>query len=306
MKLATKILKFALLSTAAACTLCLASCKKEVKTDTKEVGTDFNSINISADVSDITILPSEDEKCRIVNTAPEKVNCTAEILDKVLNVSISDSRNWFQKLFSSKMSLTVYLPENVYKTLTLKTSTGTVSLEKAFTFEDVNLTVDTGDIRVENIVCDYLTAKSDTGNVSVGGVRADGKIDITTDTGDVILGKCKSKEIFTKTSTGDVHLDSVFGVILAISVITGDIALNNVIADGKFDIVSNTGDVKFTGCDAASVFITTSTGNVVGSFLTDKIVFADTRTGKVDTPKLTNGGKCEITTSTGDIKITIE
>ena len=54
------------------------------------------------------------------------------------------------------------------------------------------------------------------------------------------------------------------------------------------------------------VFITTDTGNVDGSFLTDKVVLTQTDTGDVDVPKLTSGGRCEITTDTGDISISIK
>ena len=49
----------------------------------------------------------------------------------------------------------------------------------------------------------------------------------------------------------------------------------------------------------------TDTGKVVGSLLSEKVFIAETSTGKVSVPKTTTGGKCEITTSTGDIKIEV-
>ena len=52
--------------------------------------------------------------------------------------------------------------------------------------------------------------------------------------------------------------------------------------------------------------IETDTGNVTGSFLTDKVVFAESDTGKIDIPKVIADEKCEIITDTGNIKITIE
>jgi len=69
---------------------------------------------------------------------------------------------------------------------------------------------------------------------------------------------------------------------------------------------SDTGDVKFDGCDAAEIFVETDTGDVKGSLLTDKIFIVQTDTGSVDVPKTATGGKCEITTSTGDINISIK
>ena len=52
--------------------------------------------------------------------------------------------------------------------------------------------------------------------------------------------------------------------------------------------------------------VNTSTGDVNGTLLSEKIFITDTSTGRVSVPKTTSGGKCEITTSTGDINIGIK
>ena len=51
--------------------------------------------------------------------------------------------------------------------------------------------------------------------------------------------------------------------------------------------------------------VTTDTGDVKGTLLSDKIFFAETKTGRKDVPKTTAGGKCEIKTDTGDIIISV-
>ena len=43
-----------------------------------------------------------------------------------------------------------------------------------------------------------------------------------------------------------------------------------------------------------------------GSLLTDKVFITDTDTGSVDVPKTPAGGRCEIKTGTGDIKMEIK
>ena len=43
----------------------------------------------------------------------------------------------------------------------------------------------------------------------------------------------------------------------------------------------------------------------MGSLLSDKVFITETDTGNVNIPKTTDGGKCEIKTDTGDIKIKI-
>ena len=48
-----------------------------------------------------------------------------------------------------------------------------------------------------------------------------------------------------------------------------------------------------------------NSGNVTGTLLTDKIFLAQSDTGRVDLPKTVGGGKCEITTDTGNIEISV-
>ena len=57
--------------------------------------------------------------------------------------------------------------------------------------------------------------------------------------------------------------------------------------------------------DADSIKVKVSTGNVTGTLTSDKIFNYSTGTGKVELPSSTSGGLCEITTSTGDIRIEI-
>ena len=87
---------------------------------------------------------------------------------------------------------------------------------------------------------------------------------------------------------------------------TGDISLKNVNAAEKISIERSTGDVRFDGCDAAEIFVKTDTGDVAGTLLSDKVFIVETDTGSVDVPKTVTGGQCEITTSTGDINISIK
>ena len=78
------------------------------------------------------------------------------------------------------------------------------------------------------------------------------------------------------------------------------------VANGKFSLERSTGDIHFTKCDAAEISVETSTGDVTGSLLSDKVYMTQTSTGRIDVPKTTTGGKCEISTDTGNIKIQTE
>ena len=132
-----------------------------------------------------------------------------------------------------------------------------------------------------------ISIKSDTGNISLNNINASGKIAVEADTGNIKLAACDACEVSINNDTGNIILDDV-------------------IATGKLAIETDTGNVKFEACDASEVFIETDTGDVTGSFLTDKVVFAESDTGNIDVPKVIADEKCEIITDTGNIKITIE
>ena len=106
-------------------------------------------------------------------------------------------------------------------------------------------------------------------------------------------------------STGEASVTDVSCNQFASQGNTGDICLKNVRAAGKCSVERSTGDVRFDGCDANSLFVKTDTGDVSGTLLSEKVFVTQTDTGRVQVPKTTAGGLCEITTDTGDIKITL-
>ena len=113
-------------------------------------------------------------------------------------------------------------------------------------------------------------------------------------------------EIALKVSTGKTSLTDVACKSLSASGSTGDIVLVHVVASGAFSIDRSTGDIILEECDADTLRIKTSTGKVYGSLLSEKEFITHTSTGSVNVPKTTKGGKCEITTGTGDINISVK
>lgn len=82
--------------------------------------------------------------------------------------------------------------------------------------------------------------------------------------------------------------------------------MNHVIATEDLSIERSTGDVILEGIDAGEIDVKTSTGDVTGTLLSEKVFITETNTGRVKVPKTVTGGKCEIKTSTGDILIDIQ
>ena len=131
-------------------------------------------------------------------------------------------------------------------------------------------------------------------------------LSIKTSTGDMSLSSITcANELKIRVTTGDAHVSDTTCKTLVSSGSTGDLTLRKVIVTERLSAERGTGDVKFDSCDAAEIFVTTDTGDVTGTLLTEKVFIPRSDTGEIDVPKTITGGRCEITTDTGDIKIRI-
>lgn len=134
------------------------------------------------------------------------------------------------------------------------------------------------------------------------------KFDIDGSTGDINISNINVDEIKASSSTGDVILKDVECDILDISTTTGDILLENTIASTKMKIDVTTGDIEFKDSDSKEIVASSTTGDIEGVLLTGKVFSASTTTGSKSVPSddSTTGGKCSLSTTTGDINIRIK
>lgn len=279
----------------------------ETRTETIAIAEDFNDIAIEADTENISFVPSGDGSCRVVFELDEKQTATAKAVNGVLEISVRETRKWFEfSLFSiGKRSITVYLPKAEYGSLNIKVDTGDIRLPEDFGFASVGINTDTGDIDCLASVKGRLSVETDTGYIKLNGIEAEG-IGLEVSTGLVELTGVKcSGELAIEVSTGRTVMTDVTCGSLRSEGSTGDMIMQNVIVGGSMRIERSTGDIKMTACDAAEIEIETDTGSVTGTLLTEKVFIASSDTGRVSVPETVTGGRCRITTDTGSIKIEI-
>ena len=277
-------------------------------TNTYELEDAVENVSIQSKTAQIEFLKSEDGKVKVVCFETKKCMHVTEIKDGTLSIEINDTRKWYDYInvfdFSTD-KITVYLPNEAYGDLTVKTSVGNVTLPKEFSFQNISAHLSIGNIVCNASAVNLLQLRTSTGKISISDLSA-GRIDLIASTGKITASKIECKgEMRVEISTGDIYFTDVTCQNLISEGDTGDLNLKNVIAQEKFDFERSTGDVKFEKCDAAELFIETDTGHVKGSLLTEKIFIVETDTGRIDVPKSVSGGRCEIETDTGDVKITI-
>lgn len=237
---------------------------------TKEIIVDesFRDISIETTTADIELKPSDNGSCRVVYDEVKNRSLNVVVEDNTLKVKYADERKWFDRitLWTTKLTVTVYLP--------------------ASSFESVAVASKTGDILISDLEADNMALAVTTGDILLSSVRL-------------------SKDLSAAVTTGELSASDLTCRNLVSDGSTGDISLSNVIASERMDLKRSTGDVHFDKCDAANIKVKTSTGDVSGTLLSGKIFVAKSSTGRVTVPDSSSGGQCEVTTSTGDIKLQV-
>ena len=277
------------------------------ETNEYEIVEEFKSISINSSTAKIQFIASDEEKCRVVCEEWENLKYDVAVKDGVLTINFRDERKWREMIGFNfgKSEVSVYLPKGEYGNLFIESSTGDINVPDGYSFQAIDVTMSTGDvyfassasgnaefkastgdIKIENSAFGSLYVSRSTGKTTIKNVETAGDIKLRATTGDSLLSDVKCENLFSEADTGDLTLESV-------------------IASKRFDIERSTGDVKFDACDADGISVETDTGSVTGTLLTEKIFITETDTGHVELPDFRSGGKCEIETDTGDIKIQI-
>jgi DUF4097 and DUF4098 domain-containing protein YvlB len=278
------------------------------ETNENQISDEFKHIFIKSNTANIKIVASEDESCSVVCYEQINLKHSVSVKDGALEIKVVDERKWYEHIginFSAP-TVTVYIPKGEYGDLDISVSTGDVDIPEGFGFEnidvaastgrvmcgavanqDVNITTTTGDIFGNGVSAASMKLSVSTGRIDLNGIKCEGDLSVTVSTGSARVSGVKCRNF---RSDGD----------------TGRLYLGYLEAEEKITVKRSTGDVSFDNCDAAELFIETSTGDVEGTLRSDKVFIVRTDTGDVEVPKTTSGGRCEITTDTGDIKIRIE
>ena len=286
--------------------LTLTACSStRYETNVHEVNEQFRNISITTSTADIAIVPTDDEIVKIVCYEKTRISHFVKVQNDTLVIEEFNEQKWYDRIGNlRKQKITVYLPRLEYLSLVIEESTGDVEISKNFKFKSIDVSLSTGDVKC-CASAETVKIVASTGDVYAGGISVS-LLDITVSTGDVMVSDVVcSGDVTIGVSTGDTNIIDVECKNLISTGRTGEISLKNVRVAEKISITRSTGDVSFNKSDAAELFVTTSTGDVEGSLLTDKIFIVKTDTGRVSVPNSITGGRCEITTDTGDIEILI-
>lgn len=267
----------------------------------------YQNISINTNTAKVVLVASEQNESRVICHEQKKQIHTVSVKDGTLMIEVTDTRKWYDHIgiqFDIP-TVTVAIPRGNYGSLTVKNKTGDVMIPRDFQFDQIDVTVSTGDVTLEASVLGAVKVRSTTGDILARQIAA-GSLDLSVSTGRVTVSQIHcGEELRIKTTTGDAILTDVQCKTLWSNGSTGRIRMTDVIAAESVTIERDTGDVTLDRCDAAALLIKTDTGDVTGTLRTEKVFLTQTDTGRVHVPNTATGGQCQITTDTGNIKIEI-
>ena len=201
------------------------------ETNTYEVGKAFSDISMTTDTADIIFALSDDGKCKVECYEEENAKHSVTVENDVLIVKTNKS--WYDYIgydFGSS-KITVYLPKTEYNALFINESTGNVEIPKDYLFDNVDISLSTGDVNFCASVSRLAKIKAITGNICVENTSA-GALELSVTTGKVTVSGVTCRDNITvDVVTGSAYLtDSSCRSVIS-SVITGSISLNNVIQE---------------------------------------------------------------------------
>lgn len=300
------------------------------ETATTPVKQDFSSIDLQAIGADVRFVPSDDGRCLVEYTGTGRTNCAVSAENGTLRIVEADGRHWFERLTffwwgnSGHDSITVYLPPDSYDRLTLVGASSDVTIPGGFRFQEAELNTASGEISFAGTVLHSLQVKTVSGDQELSGVTC-GALKVSTTSGSLDLEEIGAESLNLSSTSGDVALTG--GAIegaLEIGTVSGEIELREVTAEsagftstsGDVDledvvlteqlaIETTSGEIRLEDCDAGSCRIKSTSGDVEGTLRSQMQFVTHTTSGDVSVPSGNGSDKlCEITTTSGDIRIT--
>ena len=155
-------------------------------------------------------------------------------------------------------------------------------------------------------VAETITVETTTGEINLTRVTGS-SLDAHAGTGDIEVTNSEiAGQIIAESTTGEMTLTRVTCDGLDTQTTSGRIELTDTTATGHIRAKTNSGGIRLVRADAATLSLKTTSGSVAGSLRTPKVIYAHSTSGSVNVPRFTEGGLCEIETTSGSIRITVE
>lgn len=278
-------------------------------TNTYEIAEPFTDISVTTGDLDINLIPSKDNKCKVVCKETDRITHNVNVVNNTLMIEENNSLEWFDYIrigfYWENTQIDIYLSENKYNALDISTSSGNINVSNDFYFNKADITASSGDVNFMSEVKNELSVAASSGDILLTSVKAN-DVNASASSGDI---RCVDSLIYNRitssATSGDIILKNCDADFFWLETTSGDSELGDCEAEYDMHIESTSGEIELDRCDADNLELTSTSGDITGTLLTDKTFFTDTNSGDIDVPKTVADGRCEARTTSGDIEFEI-
>ncbi len=272
-----------------------------------EISLPFEDISVEEIDCGITILPAKDGKCTVISQEVPNLFNRVSVEDGTLTVRRRDERAWHERILvfgAANPTLTVYLPKEQYRNLSLRTTAGEIRVEAPITFETATLKNVSGNVTLTSPIKESATLSATAGNVTAENQTLS-TLTASTAGGNVTLRRILATEIKASTVSGDLRLDTEITVDkLRAESTSGSILFTDVTAIEELTVTEVSGSITLLDIEFADAYVETVSGNVIGTLRTEKRFDVQTTSGVVLHPASDAGALLRVRTVSGNVSFT--
>lgn len=265
-------------------------------------------INISTLDSRVELRPIEGDEWRVECMDKEKLYHTVDLTEGVLTIKQIDTRQWYEYIgilnSLQSLSVIVYLPTQVYESLSIHSTSGSIKVQEGFTFSNASLQNTSGSIACSSRVTGALNLKNTSGSITVNG-SVGGNLNARNTSGSIHVVGGVNGNLTVTNGSGSIEIKNATPTSVTIKNTSGGIDLVDVVCSGSCKVNNTSGSIELERCDASSFDLENTSGGIRGSILTAKTFDCHSTSGSVHTPADGNGGMFRARTTSGGIRITV-
>ncbi|MBE5736952.1 MAG: hypothetical protein E7348_00925 [Clostridiales bacterium] len=276
------------------------------ETNSYDIKDDYDKIKIDTLTANVTFTHSNTTESMVFCNEFKSQKHVVEVVDGTLTITQEKNQEWYgQVLDYTKSYIVIHLNKIQYDSLELLGVHTDVDLRNSFKFNNVNIETDSGNVKWCADVLDTLSIKTQSGNVEIDSACIN-YASINNASGDVTLNDyTATSHTLVQIATGNLLVNTASLGLLNVKIETGDATINDLISSDLIIITITTGNLSLCRSDANELLLTTTTGNIFASLLSNKKVTVQTDSGQISIPENLEGDPCKAKTSTGDITIEI-
>lgn len=207
----------------------------EIINDDFEVKGDINNLDIEAAMMDVRI--EEGDEIKVQYKGDERLRPT-----------------W--KYDETSGTLTIKQPKNIKMGNFNKESRLTIELPKEHQMDSFKVTLDMGNLKIEELLAKEITINDNMGNVEVEKTSSD-QVTVEANMGNVVIRKCASTDVEVKAAMGDVEIkleDEIKDYTIDAKASLGNLTIGNKNHTGSYSQAGTKGNIK-VDCSLGNVEI---------------------------------------------------